>query len=57
MDKEEFVKRMMFMEKVKKIKKAKDSEKLLQNYKAERRFESEKGKPDTYKRINVNYDR
>lgn len=57
MDKDEFVAKMMFNERVKLIRKNRNKDRIIKTYRSERIFEDNKGKPDTYRMINVNYDR
>lgn len=47
--KDDFVNRLLFVERQKKIKKAKDKEKALSSYISERCYDREKGKKSTYK--------
>ena len=57
MDRDEFVAKMMFNERVKLIRKNRNKDRIIKTYRSERIFEDNKGKPDTYRMINVNYDR
>lgn len=57
MDMESFVSRMMFNERVKKIRKGRQKYREANGYSAERCFERNKGKVDTWKRTYVNMER
>lgn len=57
MSKDEFVNRMLFMERIKKIRNGRNKDKELRYYYYEKCFERNKGKKKTYKMTYVNYDR
>lgn len=57
MDMETFVNKMMLNERNKKIRSGKKKDQELRNYSAQRCFERNTGKVDTWKRRYVNMDR